>query len=530
MQNINQYFQTLDYAVVSLYLIVLLAIGYWVSFIKNKKEGKNLFLAGQSLKWHSIGLTMWGTNIGPAMLIASAASGYTTGIAGANFSWYAFIFIMMLSMVFAPFYKITKVSTLPEFIGKRYNSTSRELLAWYSLVTILITWLGGILYTGGILVSQIMDWPLFLSVSLLIVVAAFFTIAGGLEAIAVTNVFQMIFLIVISASLVIVGIIKAGGLVEVYNATPDSYWKLFQPADDPNYPWLAIMLGYPVMGIWFWCTDQSMVQSVLGAKNLKQGQLGTNFIGWLKIIDMPLFFLPGILCFVLFPNLANPDEAYATLVTQLFPTGLIGLVMAAIIAGLISTIDSALNSLSTIFTLDIYVKRFKPKANQKQIIRIGRIVTLFGSVLSVFISMGISQIDSSDLFMLLQSILGFLAPPMAVVFIMGVLWKRVTPIAANTILSLGSVISIGIGLCSLFGIPDKEFWPHPLLLSFYIFIGLVILISIITLITEKKYDGSPLPGLSKSKTDKGGQKIVWVFWIILSLVMICLYILFNIVL
>ena len=530
MNNIHQYFQTLDYAVVIVYLIVLLAIGYWVSFVKKKKEGANLFLAGQSLKWPAIGLTMWGTNVGPAMLIASAASGFATGVAGANFSWYAFIFLMVLAMVFAPFYRVTKVNTLPEFIGKRYNSVSRELLAWYSLVTILISWLGGILYTGGILVSQIMDWPLWLSLTLLIAIAAFFTIAGGLEAIALTNVFQMIFLIIVSASLVITGIIKAGGLSEIYHATPGSYWKLFQPADDPGYSWLAIMLGYPVMGIWFWCTDQSMVQSVLGAKSLKHGQIGANFVGWLKIIDMPLFFLPGILAFVLFPHLSNPNEAYATLVTHLFPSGLIGLVIVVIIAGLISTIDSALNSLSTIFTLDIYVKRYKPHASQKQIIRIGRFVALFGSVTAVVIALGISKIDSSDLYMLLQSILGFLAPPMTVVFLMGVLWKRVTPVAANTILSVGSVISIGIGICSLFGIPDREFWPHPLLLSFYIFIGLTILISVITLATDNRYTGSQLPGLTQIRKNKEGQKMVWALWIILTLVMISLYLIFNVIL
>jgi SSS family solute:Na+ symporter len=530
MNSIHQYFQTLDFVVVILYLVVLLSIGYWVSFVKKKKEGEHLFLAGQSLKWHSIGLTMWGTNVGPSMLIASAASGYATGIAGANFSWYAFIFILMLSMVFAPFYLVTKVSTLPEFIGKRFNQRSRELLAWYSLVTILIMWLGSILYTGGILVSQIMDWPLLLSVSVLIVIAAFFTIAGGLEAIALTNVFQMVFLIVVSAALVITGIIKAGGPAEIYNSTPGSYWKLFLPANDPDYPWLAIMLGYPVMGIWFWCTDQSMVQSVLGAINLKQGQMGTNFIGWLKIIDLPLFFLPGIIAFVLFPELAVPEEAYATMVTQLFPVGLIGLVMAVIVAALISTIDSALNSLSTIFTLDIYIKRFRPGAGRKEIVRIGRIVTIFGSGMAVLLAMGISTIESSDLFMLLQSILGFLAPPMAVVFLMGVIWKRVTPFAANIILSAGSVISMGIGVLSLFGIPNKEFWPHPLLLSFYLFVGLIVLITVVTLLTEKGYAGSLLPALKQVRADKERQRIVWGLWIALIVVMVVLYVIFNLVL
>jgi SSS family solute:Na+ symporter len=527
MKNINQYLQTLDYAVVGIYLVLLVALGFWVSFIKKKKEGENLFLAGKTLGWHSIGLTMWGTNVGPSMLVVSAASGYTYGIAGANFSWYAFVFIMLLSMVFAPYYSKARVSTLPEFIGTRYNKTSREMLAWYSLVTILISWLGITLYAGGILVSQVLGWPLWVSVSVLASISAFFAIAGGLEAIAITNVFQMILLILVSFGLVITGIVKVGGLGEVYNAIPNENWNLFLPNSHPDYPWLPIVLGYPVLAIWFWCTDQSMVQSVLGAKNLRQGQIGTNFTGWLKIIDMPLFILPGILCFILFPNLAAPEEAYATLVTQLMPTGVIGLVMAVLIAALISTIDSALNSLSTVFTLDIFVRRYKPGASTKQVISIGRVVVVFGTVLGILLALGISQFEGSDLFMLFQSILGFLAPPVSAVFVMGILWKKVTPTAANVVLSLGSVASIGIGLCSLLAFPSPDFWPHPLLLSFYIFVGLLISMVLITLATSKNYAGSNLPNLATTIGRIKNNRFVWLLWLMLSVVMVGLYIFFN---
>ncbi len=527
MNNIHEYINALDYTVVLLYLVVLIGIGFWVSFIKKKKEGENLFLAGHSLRWPAIGLTMWGTNVGPSMLVITAASGFSNGIAAANFSWYAFIFILMLAMVFAPFYKITKVNTLPEFIGKRFNNTSRELLAWYSMVTILITWLGMTLVAGGFLVSQIMGWPLWIAVSVLVTIGMFFTIAGGLETIAVTNTFQMILLIVVSFGLVITGIVKAGGLSEVYHGVPADFWTLFRPASDPDWPWPAIILGYPVMGIWFWCTDQSMVQSVLGAKNLKHGQLGANFIGWLKIIDVPLFVMPGLLCLILFPNIAAPEEAYATMVVNLLPNGAIGLVMAVLIAALISTIDSSLNALSTIFTLDIYVRRFKPKSSQKEIIRTGRVVTLVASFLSVFIAMGISKLEGRDIFILFESILGFLAPPMAAVFMMGVLWKKATPAAANMVLSVGSVISIGIGLMSLLGIPDQEFWPHPLLLVFFIFVGLLVLMFVVSKATSLNYAGSSLPDLRKTISQNGNNKLLWFLWILLSVVMVALYIFFN---
>ena len=531
MENIYEHLHYFDFTVVILYLIVLLGIGYWISFVKKKKEGENLFLAGKTLKWPAIGLTMWGTNVGPTMLVASAASGFAQGIAAANFSWYAFVFIFFLAMVFAPLYIKMKVSTLPEFVGKRYNGFTRELLAGYSIITIIISWLGMTLFAGGILTSQIMGWPLWVSIVVLVAISAFFAMAGGLEAIAYTNVFQMGLLIVVSLVLTFVGIAKAGGISEVFNSVPEGYWKLFQPNDHPDYPWLAIILGYPVMGIWFWCTDQSMVQSVLGAKNLRQGQLGTNFIGWLKILDMFMFVLPGVLCFLLFPNISKPEEAYATMVTSLLPIGMIGLVMAVLIAALISTIDSALNSLSTIFTLDFYVKKFNPGASSKKVIAIGRLTTLAGAVIGIVVAIGLSGLQGTDLFMYFQSILGFLAPPMAAVFLMGVLWKRITSLAANIVLSVGSAMSILIGFLILNKWPAGFKWVHPfhpLEISFYIFVSLCLIMILISMFSTKKSRNDDMPGLKEAYRENGKTSmLVWAIWAILAFVMIVLYFYFN---
>lgn len=528
MENINDYLQTIDFVIVGLYLVVLIGIGYWVSFVKSKSkaEGENLFLAGRSLRWYSIGLTMWGTNVGPSMLIASASIGYTTGIVAGNFGWYAFPFILLLAVVFAPRYLKADIQTLPEFMGKRFGQSTRNMLAWYTTVTILISWLSLTLFAGGILVGQILDLPLWLSVIILVLIAAFFTIAGGLEAIAYTNVFQMILLIVVSMALTIVGVMKAGGPVAVFEQAPGSYWNLFLPIDDPHYPWLAILLGYPVMGVWFWCTDQSMVQSVLGAKNLKQGQMGANFTGWLKIFDVALFIVPGIVCFILFPDLDNPDEAYMTMVTRLFPTGMTGLVMAVLIAALVSTIDSALNSLSTVFTMDIYVKKHKPEATQQEIVRIGRIVTIVGAATAIVMTLAIESIKGLNLFDVFQAVLGFIAPPMSVVFLTGVLWKKMTTKAADFILAGGTVISMGTGVLYLWVFPAAEydFWPHFLLLSFYIFVFLMILAWLITTLDKKgqqvvrEFDMSGLPK---------PEKKVWIAWIALIVVMVGLYLFFN---
>lgn len=526
MGQISSFLEMVDYVVIVVYLLTMLGIGYYISFVKTKKENENLFLAGKTLGWTSIGLNMWGTNVGPSMLIASASIGFTSGIVAGNFAWYAFVFILLLAVVFSPRYLGANVQTLPEFMGKRFGDSTRNILAWYTLITILISWLSLTLFAGGILVRQLLDMPMYLSVVLMVILSSFFAMAGGLKAIAYTNVFQMLLLIAVSLLLVVMGVNKAGGLEAIYHNTPGSYWNLLMPIDDKNYPWIAIVLGYPIMGVWFWCTDQSMVQSVLGAKSLKEGQLGANFIGWLKILDVPLFILPGIVCFVLFPQLKNPDEAYMTMVTQLFPVGLRGLIIVVLIAALISTIGSALNSLSTVFTMDIYVKKHNPNASQKSIIKTGRLVVLSGSLLAILITLGIDSIKGLNLFDIFQSILGFIAPPMSAVFLFGVLWNKTTTRAANFTLTVGTLISLGTGVLYLWVFPNQSYnWPHFLLLSFYIFVLLSVIIYAIS-ITDKKGQKDHQALLKIDPAAKPDKQIK-ILWILLSLVMIALYIFFN---
>jgi alpha-L-rhamnosidase len=517
--------QPVDLIIVMVYLLTLLGIGYWASFVRRKKEGENLFLAEHSLGWASIGLNMWGTNVGPSMLIASASIGYTTGIVAGNFAWYAFVFILLLAMVFAPRYLGATVSTLPEYMGRRFGEGTRGLLAWYTLITILISWLSLGLFAGGVLVRQLLGLPMWLSVLCMVILATFFTVAGGLKAIAYTNVFQMLLLIAVSAALVGIGIYRVGGVSALFARTPASYWNLFLPAGDKNYPWPAIVLGYPVMGVWFWCTEQSMVQSVLGARNLEQGQLGANFIGWLKILDVPLFIIPGVLCFVLFPGLHNPDEAYLTLVTRLFPAGLRGLIIVVLIAALVGNIGSSLNSVSTVFTMDIYIKKYRSTADNRAIIRIGRIVTVCSAVVSVLIALAIDSIRGLNLFDVFQSVLGFLAPPMSVAFLLGVLWKRTSSRAINGVLTVGTLFSVGVGVLFLWVFPASRytFWPHFLLLSFYIFLVLLIGGVVVSLMDGRR---RAVVALVAAPEARPSGRVRWL-WVLLTIVMIVLYILFN---
>ncbi|MDE6573569.1 MAG: Na+/glucose cotransporter, partial [Duncaniella sp.] len=295
----------MDWAVLAAYFIVLIGVGLWAC--SKSKKGSHKFLASNSLRWHHIGFSMWGTNVGPSMLIASASAGFTAGIVSGNYAWYAFVFIALLAFVFAPRYLGEKITTLPEFMGKRFGESTRNMLAWYTIVTVLISWLALTLFAGGIIIRQVFGIPMWLSAFILLAISAFFTILGGLRAIAYTNVYQMVLLILVSATLTIVGIWHlgdhsvVGGISTLADSSivPSHYWNLFQPNDDKEFPWLPILLGYPISGLWFWCTDQSMVQPVLAARSLEEGQKGANFTGWLKILDVAIYIIPGVVCFAL---------------------------------------------------------------------------------------------------------------------------------------------------------------------------------------------------------------------------------------
>lgn len=538
--------QTLDWIILAVYFVVLLAIGLWASS-KRKKES-SLFLAGRSLRWHHIGFSMWGTNVGPSMLIASASAGFTTGIVSGNYAWYAFVFIGLLAFVFAPRYLGSKVHTLPEFMGLRYGQSTRNILAWYTIVTIIISWLALTLFAGGILIRQVFDIPMWASSMVLLVISAFFTMLGGLKAVAYTNVYQMLLLIFVSAVLTIVGLDHVGGVSALVSKVPADYWVLFRPNSDEAFPWLPIVLGYPVMGVWFWCTDQSMVQPVLAARDLREGQLGTNFTGWLKILDVPLYILPGIICFALFGDtLTNPDEAYLTMVRALFPTGMVGLVFAVLTACLVSTIGSALNALSTVFTMDIYLKHFRraggargvggdlQSPTQRHINFVGRLVTVFGAAIAIVLTVAIDAIKGLNLFNVFQSVLGFIAPPMTAVFLLGVFWRRATTRAANLALTVGTAFCLTVGVlylwgpqtinCSLFSINYSFRWPHFMMLSFLLCVALIAMMVIVSLLPTSK--PSTTAATTTIQPQQSYSRFVIALWTALAVVMTGLYVFFN---
>lgn len=512
----------IDYLVLVIYVIALFVIGLYLS--RNKANPDDIFLGGRSLKWWQIGFSLFSANAGPMMLIGFASIGFSKGVVGSNFEWLAWIFLMLLAMFFLPHYLSTKVSTMPQFLLLRFGKRSYNFLVIYSLVSILVVWLGSALYAGGLIISQIFDWPLMRSVVLIAVIATSFTAAGGFKAVVRTGIFQSLIIIFSSIILTYLALKKIGGVTAMVNSVPADYWKLFRPASDPEYSWVAIFAGYPVVAIYYWCADQTIVQKVLAAKDIKEGQYGAMFIAALKIIMPFIFIFPGIMCFVLFKDVAQPDSAYITLVKELMPHGLLGLCVAALVAALIDTVSSALNSFSTVFTLDV-AAQLKPM-NEADKRRMGRAVTVVAAALAVGIAYLYSQ-SGKGFFELSQGLVSILAPPLSVVFLAGITWKRVNSLAAEIVLYGGGMVCVVVGICHILSFPSKKFWPHFLLLSFYLFLALAAIIVIVSLCTKPDYERS-LPSLIETNRKAGHRtRSVWVGWILLALVMGVIYFVFN---
>jgi SSS family solute:Na+ symporter len=513
-----------DFVVIAFYLIILLTIGFWISFRRNHSQ--DIFLGGRSFGWANVGFSLFGTNVSPSMMISSASIAYASGMVASNMEWLAWPFLLLLAMIFVPHYLNTRISTMPEFLDRRFGNSCRVFLSWYTVLTTLTLWLGGTLYTGGVLLSQIMHWPLWFSVVSLMLVAASFTTTGGLAAVIWTDTFQSALMIVGSTVLTILAFSKIGSIGKLVHSVPADYWNLFRPMSDTTYPWHAVVLGYPVSGIWFWCTDQTIVQRTLGAKDIRQGQLGCVFMSFLKIFVPFIFFVPGVMCKILYPGLKNSDEAYMALIGNLLPTGLVGLMVSVLIAALISTVAGGLNSLTTVFTLDIYCRNFRPNATPTETIWLGRIITVIGAIVAVTVALALGSVKGMDLFSLLMSIISFLSPPLATVFIVGVFWKRANAAAAISTLIIGGICSLTIGLCYLAGWPSMEFYPHFMLLSFYIFAALIIVMVVVSLLTRPQPNS--LPSLAENLRKKGNSsRLVWFWWAVLAAIMLGLYLFFN---
>jgi solute:Na+ symporter, SSS family len=428
----------LDLAIIVVYFIIVFAIGFY--FARKERTSTDYFLAGRDIGWFFIGASLFVSNISTEHFIGLSGTGASSGLAVGHFEWLACLILLILGWVFVPFYLRSNVFTMPEFLERRFSRQCAVYLAAISIIAYIFTKISVQLYAASVVLERIAGWSLVKTAIVLVIATGIYTIAGGLAAVIYTDTVQTLILITGAVALTVIGLHRVGGLEHLRTMVPESYFHMIKPSSDPSFPWTGIFFGAPILGIWYWCTDQVIVQRVLSARDEGHAKAGTIFAGFLKILPVFMLVLPGIIAFALFPDqLANkPDYAYPTLVLNLLPVGLVGLVMAALLAAVMGAMSSVFNSASTLVTLDFY-KKVRPEASEAQLVNFGRVATGF-MVLLGLLWVPFIHLISSQLYIYLQSVQAYISPPIAACFVLGILWPRLNGQGAISSLLAGFVL------------------------------------------------------------------------------------------
>jgi len=520
-----------DWLVIAGYFAVLFGIAAWV--IKQKqKNSADYFLAGKNVGWFVVGASLFASNIGSEHLVGLAGTGAESGVVFGHLEIQASLILLLLGWVFVPFYMRSKVFTMPEFLEKRYSPTARWYLSIVSVVGYILTKVSVTIYAGGVVFETLMGIDFWSGAFIIVVITGIYTVLGGLRAVVYTEVMQTVILIAGALAVTIIGLVKIGGWENLYTLAGSEHFNLWKPVDHPDYPWTGMIFGAPIIAIWYWCTDQFIVQRTLAARNEKEARRGTIFAGFLKQLPLFLFILPGIIAIALVNSnqlvLKEYDQALPTLVMNLLPSGVRGLVAAGLLAALMSSLSAVFNSCSTLITIDFY-KKLKPDVSESRLINVGRIATVIMVVLGLLWIPFMDYI-SGTLYKYLQSVQSYIAPPIAATFLLGVFHKRVNAKAAVSALGLGFVLGmvrliLELNKASLSGVfywyADINF----LHFAVYLFVFCVILMLVVSYITESPiYE--KLNGLTFATTaleDKSALRNTWnKVDVILSLIIVAI--------
>lgn len=539
-------FSQLDWLVVGLYFVVNTAIAVWTALMR-EKDTADYFLASRNASWLLIGSSIFASNIGAEHLVGLAGSGASSGMALAHYELHSYQ-VLILGWIFAPFYLGTKIFTTPEFLEKRYTPATRTFLSFIFLVSYILTKASVTIFAGAFAIQTVLgidtvNLPGFGAVNFfwfaafsLVIITGIFTIVGGMKSVLWTEVMHVPVLLCGSIVLLVVGLSKIGGLDALRTANPETIhlWRslsttpetqgfpglLFDPSATP---WLGIVLSSPLVGLWYWCTDQYIVQRVLTGKNLRESRRGTIFASYLKLFPVFIFLIPGMIAVALFkqgvPGFEaigdNPQGAFPIMISHLLPNGLRGLVLAGMLAALMSSLASLFNSTATLFTVDFY-KRLRPQSSEKHLVSVGRWATV-GVVLAGMAWIPfLQQIGKGQLYTYLQLVQSLLAPSIAAVFMLGIFSKGVTPIAGLAGIVVGFLS--GMARLALVVAHDNHAAMAPwldtlarinwLYFSFMLFVGTCILIFLVSLVTPKASE-EKLAGLtygSMSAEEKAAVK------------------------
>ena len=438
-----QTLESLDWISIAVYFTLLAGIAIWV--IKNKKNNtEDYFLAGRNVGWFVVGASIFASNIGSEHVVCLAGAGASDKLPMLIYEIHAWI-VLILGWVFLPFYQRAGVFTMPEFLEKRFDSRLRWILSVFSIVAYVLTKISVTIYAGGIVVSALLGIDFWTGAIATVILTGLYTVLGGMRAVVYTETLQALVLIVGAGVLTYIGLDRVGGWESMKATVTPEYLNMWRPATDPDFPWPSLFISSTIVGIWYWCTDQYIVQRTLTAKNIKEGRRGTIFGALMKLLPVFLFLIPGVIALTLKMrgelHWDSPDEAFPVLMSNLLPAGLRGLVAAGLLAALMSSLASVFNSVSTLFTVDIY-KKLRPETPEKKLVQTGQIATLVVVLIGILWIPIMSNI-SGVLYEYLQSVQTYIAPPIAAVFVMGIAHKRINTQGAYITLIAGFIIGFG---------------------------------------------------------------------------------------
>ena len=511
------HFHLIDFLVLGLFGLTLTGIIVWVSR-KKEDTSSDYFLAGRDATWLAIGASIFASNIGSEHVVGLAGSGAQSGMAMAQWEFSGWI-ILVLAWVFVPFYSHSKIFTTPEFLEKRYNSAARSFLSIISLISYVFTKVAVTVYAGGLVLKEVTGIKTMFGIDFfwigaigLVVITAIYTIIGGMRSVLYTSVLQTPVLLVGSMAILIIGLIKLGGWGEMMhicqlNVTEhgDPMTSMIRSTKDATFPWPGAVFGSMIIGFWYWCTDQYIVQRVLSGKNITQSRRGAIFGSYLKLTPVFIFLIPGMIAYALkqkgLLTLSSSDAAFPAMVSQILPIGLKGLVIGGLLAALMSSLASLFNSSAMLFTIDFYQK-YRPGAKEKELVFVGRVATTVVVVLGVlWIPMlrGIGNV----LYEYLQQIQSLFAPGIATAFFLGIFFRRIT--AQGGLWGMISGFSVGM-VRMLFLIfksgvnPDSVFYKVFIQLNWLYFMLYLVGLSVVVTIVVSLFTKKPAPGQIKGLT------------------------------
>jgi len=487
-------FSGLDVAIFVVYLVVILFIGLWVSREKegHEKDSKDYFLASKALPWWAVGSSLIASNISAEQIIGMSGSGYVMGLAIASYEWMAALTLLVVAKYFLPILIDKGIYTMPQFLEIRFDKRVRTSLAVFWLLVYIFVNLTSVLYLGALAIQKIVGVPMIYGILGLAVFSALYSIYGGLKAVAWTDVVQIIVLVFggFVTSYFALDSLSGGhgvlpGLVQLVKSAPEKFDMILSP-DNPSYselPGISVLLGGMwIANLFYWGCNQYITQRALAAKDLSEAQNGLVFAAYLKLLMPLLVVIPGIVAFSLHANIAKPDEAYPWLINSFVPVGLKGLAFAALIAAIVSTLSSMMNSTATIFSLDIYKQIIKKNASEKELVKVGRMVSAVAVLIAISIAPNLTTLNQA--FQFIQEFTGFISPGILVIFLFGLFWKLATPNSALT----AAVLTIPLSAGFKYFLPSMPFIDR----MGWIFLILSASVVIITLLEKKGVDSKAI--------------------------------------